>query len=269
MRFKYFYIQLSIFQFLSFSPSKFTDEKGDLSYGISIITREELSCEKAVATQIIAEFQLRRRKRRARRIIARWCCEIYHSTHGGYDWGTIDRIRANESRNSWQSLGHEGPLVNGRPNIMRNIRKLGSLMSSSFLADASVHSAPTSASSNRKIRSQSAKLNSSEGSVTLTRHNSTRSCSSVSEDSSEKVKLSSFSKKNNDATKAAASQAYSFMIAAEKLGEICIIERCYVLVGTKSNEHALLFYALQQLIDIEREVCQSKIDRNFRCIATI
>jgi hypothetical protein len=63
---------------------------------------------------------------------------------------------------------------------------------------------------------------------------------------------------NNDATSAAASQAYKYTTEAEKLGEICVVERCYVLVGTKSTDHALLFYALQQLIDIEREVCLSE-----------
>jgi hypothetical protein len=231
---------------------QFTDEKGDLSYGVSIITCEELSCEKALSTEIIAKFRFRRRKRWAGRIITRWCCEIFNNKHGGYDWGTTNQARGNENRNSWQSLGNEGPGVNGRPNIMRNIRKLGSLVSSSFSAETSVHSAANSNPNSRKLRSQSAKLNPS---ISLVRYTSTRSCSSATEGDTESVRRNS---QNNNATSAAASQAYKYTAEAEKLGDICVVERCCVLVGTKSTDHALLFYALQQLIDIEREVCLSE-----------
>lgn len=175
---------------------------------------------------------------------------MLHNKHGTYEWGS-DQGRGNENRHSWQSLGNDGPAVHGRPNLMRNIRKLGSLVSSSFSTETSVHSGAHSTSNGRKLRSQSAKLNPSSVSISLERHGSSRSCSSAIEGYTESVRQNN---RNSHATSAAASQAYRYIAEAERLGEICVIERCYVLVGTKSTDHALLFYALQQLIDIEREV---------------
>ena len=48
--------------------------------------------------------------------------------------------------------------------------------------------------------------------------------------------------------------AYQAMIDAEKDGDICIVEKSYVLTGTRLQDQSLFFYALQNLIDMERKV---------------
>jgi cGMP-dependent protein kinase len=48
--------------------------------------------------------------------------------------------------------------------------------------------------------------------------------------------------------------AYQAMIDADKEGDICIVEKCYVLTGTKLQEQSLLFCALQNLINMERKL---------------
>jgi serine/threonine protein kinase/CRP-like cAMP-binding protein len=48
--------------------------------------------------------------------------------------------------------------------------------------------------------------------------------------------------------------AYQAMIDADKEGDICIVEKCYVLTGTRLQEQSLLFCALQNLINMERKL---------------
>ena len=48
--------------------------------------------------------------------------------------------------------------------------------------------------------------------------------------------------------------AYQAMIDAEKEGDMCIVEKCYVLTGTRLQEQSLLFCALQNLINMERDL---------------
>lgn len=48
--------------------------------------------------------------------------------------------------------------------------------------------------------------------------------------------------------------AYQAMVDAEKEGSICIVEKSYVLTGTRLQDQSLFFCALQNLIDMERKV---------------
>ena len=48
--------------------------------------------------------------------------------------------------------------------------------------------------------------------------------------------------------------AYQAMVEAEREGDICIVEKCYVLTGTRLQDQSLFFCALQNLIDMERKV---------------
>lgn len=52
-------------------------------------------------------------------------------------------------------------------------------------------------------------------------------------------------------------EAFEVMEDARKSGDICIIQKCYVLIGCDSQDQALLFATLQQVIDSEREVRKS------------
>ena len=51
-----------------------------------------------------------------------------------------------------------------------------------------------------------------------------------------------------------AAEAYRIMKNEDKGGDICIVEACYVMIGTKLDEQSLVLNALQKLIDVEREV---------------
>ena len=51
-----------------------------------------------------------------------------------------------------------------------------------------------------------------------------------------------------------AKESYKTMMQNSKLGDVLIIERSYVLLGTKPNDHSMLFSALQKLIEKEDQV---------------
>ena len=226
-----------------------------MSHGISITTLEELHCEMFVAARITAEFLRRRKRRRAGRIIVRWCFEIYHSIAAGYPMVKYPLRRA--SGNGKYFSSNEGELNGGRPNLIRNIRRLGSLVSSSFLQEPSLNSSLNSIGSNKKTLQR--KLSDVGKS---SRHQESPSLS-VNETTLEvEFGLNSNKTKKNDVSKEAASQAFSYMTESDKLGDVCVVERCYVLVGTNSDHHSLLFCALQQLVDIEREVCINLAEDN-------
>ena len=44
------------------------------------------------------------------------------------------------------------------------------------------------------------------------------------------------------------------MIENNKLGDVLIVEKCYVLLGTQPDNHSLLFSGLHNLIKYEDEV---------------
>jgi len=51
-----------------------------------------------------------------------------------------------------------------------------------------------------------------------------------------------------------ASVSYSTMVENAKLGEICLVETCYVFTGVKEKNISLLFVTLKQLMDSESNV---------------
>jgi len=51
-----------------------------------------------------------------------------------------------------------------------------------------------------------------------------------------------------------ASLSYSTMVENKKLGEICIVESCYVFTGVKDKNLSLIFLALKKSIDSERDI---------------
>ena len=48
--------------------------------------------------------------------------------------------------------------------------------------------------------------------------------------------------------------AYQAMVDAEKEGDMCIVEKSYIIIGTLLVDQSLFFCALQNLIDMERKV---------------
>lgn len=51
-----------------------------------------------------------------------------------------------------------------------------------------------------------------------------------------------------------AAEAYKVMNDYDKGGDICIIEKCYIMIGTQLREQSLVLSALQKFVDVEREV---------------
>ena len=49
-----------------------------------------------------------------------------------------------------------------------------------------------------------------------------------------------------------AKESYQTMITNEQFGEICVVEKCFVFIGT--HEQSLLLNALKQITDLERMV---------------
>lgn len=63
-------------------------------------------------------------------------------------------------------------------------------------------------------------------------------------------------------------ESYQVMKHAAKHGNAVIVEQCYVLVGCRPDEHALLMGPLQQLVNAERKVSSSSLrgGRLFGCL---
>jgi len=59
-----------------------------------------------------------------------------------------------------------------------------------------------------------------------------------------------------------AKESFDEMNACARVGEVCIVEKSYVLLGTKPEEQSLLFAAMQQMVDMERERKTSFIGQN-------
>lgn len=49
-----------------------------------------------------------------------------------------------------------------------------------------------------------------------------------------------------------AQESYEAMKQNDRLGSVCVVEKCYTLIGCQPDEHSLLLGPLQQLIDSER-----------------
>jgi len=64
--------------------------------------------------------------------------------------------------------------------------------------------------------------------------------------------------------KVQAFNSYNTMIENEKLGEVCVREKCYILRDVKAEHLSLMLSAFKQLIDIERQRARSERDRVIR-----
>merc|ERR1712150_74666 len=60
-------------------------------------------------------------------------------------------------------------------------------------------------------------------------------------------------KKKSIKVKRQAVISYGNMMLNQRQGDVCITEKCYLLIGIKRDQESLLFNALQGLIDSERE----------------
>ena len=52
-----------------------------------------------------------------------------------------------------------------------------------------------------------------------------------------------------------AKESYETMLENEELGDVCVAETCFILVGTNSGEQALMLNALKELVQLHRMQC--------------
>ena len=57
----------------------------------------------------------------------------------------------------------------------------------------------------------------------------------------------------SEESKRLAKESYRKMIENFELGYMCVVEKCYIIVGTNPENNSLLFRGLKQLVDYERE----------------
>jgi len=59
-----------------------------------------------------------------------------------------------------------------------------------------------------------------------------------------------------------AQESFAEMVENTSKGEVCVVEKCYVLLGINPQEQCLLFSAMQQLVDVERESNPGRSNRS-------
>ena len=70
----------------------------------------------------------------------------------------------------------------------------------------------------------------------------------------------------SDEVRRLAVESYQEMLKNDSYGDACLVQKCYIMIGTRPEEQSLIFCALQQIIDLEREVSYELIClRSGRC----
>ena len=58
----------------------------------------------------------------------------------------------------------------------------------------------------------------------------------------------------SDKVRRLAAESYQEMVKNDTYGDACLVQKCYIMIGTRPAEQSLIFCALQQIVDLEREV---------------
>ena len=58
----------------------------------------------------------------------------------------------------------------------------------------------------------------------------------------------------SDKVRRLAAESYQEMVMNDTYGDACLVQKCYIMIGTRPAEQSLIFCALQQIVDLEREV---------------
>jgi len=70
-----------------------------------------------------------------------------------------------------------------------------------------------------------------------------------------RTRIDANGKKLSDNASAKAKESYEAMIENVELGDVCVAETCFILVGTNSGEQALMLNALKELVQLHRMQC--------------
>lgn len=216
---------------------QFTDVAGSLSHGIAITVREEFT--HSDASKISSVIELQRERRKAAVIIARWYRVHFHRPkRAGLDRlnsssRSIRRSHSTAGNSLGLSFSRKGSAEDqksGRNSGMRfNLDKMyRSRFKSASMSDLAFDDSDTSENPNE--------------------------VDSIDNDDECDISVSEQARRMGIA-------AYQAMIDSDKEGDMCIVEKCYIIMGTRLADQSVVFYALQNLIDMERKVSVS----SFKC----
>ena len=201
-------------------PFKFTDVQGSLSHGVAITIFEELTGSHA---QKICRFlDLHRHRRRARVVISRWLNAKLSDSRRAISIRTLSTRRASSSKRTSTAR------LEKRSNSMNvSIREAMERMISKTGMSSREMSSSYSGSTDFEI---------DETTFEITEPAPVYS-SPISKDA-----------------RRLGREAYQAMIDVEDDGDICIVEKSYVITGTSLQDQSLIFCGLQNLINMERLV---------------
>ena len=199
---------------------KFTDVQGSLSHGVAITIFEELTGSHA---QKICRFlDLHRHRRRARVVISRWLNAKLSDFRRAISTRTLSTRRASSSKHTSTAR------LEKRSNSMNvSIREAMERMISKTGMSSREMSSSYSGSTDFEI---------DETTFEITEPAPVYS-SPISKDA-----------------RRLGREAYQAMIDVEEDGDICIVEKSYVITGTSLQDQSLIFCGLQNLINMERLV---------------
>ncbi len=215
---------------------------GSLSHGIAITVREDLA--HSDASKISSVIELQRERRKAAVIIARWYrIHFQRPKRAGSDRQNNSRPikRAHSTAGSSLGLnfsrkGSAEDQKSGRNSGLRfNLDKMyRSRFKSASMSDLAFDGSDTSASEH-------------PNEVDSTDNDDEDECDVSVSEQARRMGIS----------------AYQAMVDSDKEGDMCIVEKSYIIMGTRLPDQSLVFYALQNLIDMERKVCVFRSMRFF------
>lgn len=210
------------------SVSKFTDVAGSLSHGVAITVTEELTNKDA--SKISSVIELQREKRRAAVVIARWYRIQFRRPRRTYSGRRMKRA------NSAVGSGNKGLGFN-RKGSAEEDRKSG--RNSGIGIRAAMD----------KMMYRSRIKSSSMGDIAFDEsdHSDNIDESNAFDDYQHSPPVSEYARRMGIS-------AYQAMVDSEKEGDICIVEKSYIIIGMRLVDQSLFFCALQNLIDMERKV---------------
>jgi hypothetical protein len=189
-------------------------------------------------SEISSVIELQREKRRAAVVIARWYRIQFRRPRRAHASRSIKRANSNAGSNKGLSFNRKGSTDEGQK----------SLRNSGFGMRAAVD----------KMMYRSRFKSSSMGDIAFdesdTSENPVEADSvdiDVDDDDDEHFQTVSEYARRMGTT------AYQAMVDSEKEGDICIVEKSYIIIGTRLVDQSLFFCALQNLIDMERKVSAS------------
>lgn len=202
---------------------KFTDVAGSLSHGIAITVREELT--DSDASKISSVIELQRERRKAAVKIARWYRIQFRRPKRAFSGRSKSRRSMKRSNSNSLGLGFNRKGTDEH--------KTGRNSGIRAAVDKMYRSRFKSASSGDLAF---------DGSDTEENQNED---DSVDDDYYAPV---------SERARRLGKSAYQAMVDSDKEGDMCIVEKSYIIMGTRLADQSLFFCALQNLIDMERKV---------------